>query len=43
MEIIILFTVVCLPLIIWGFIALYKENHVGHKGKTAPNACMTEN
>jgi len=27
MEIIILFAVVCLPLIIWGFIASYKENH----------------
>jgi hypothetical protein len=35
MEIIILFAIVCLPLIIWGLIASYKENQEDRKGKTA--------
>ena len=38
MEIIILFTIVGLPLIVWGLIASYKENHEEHKGKTIQNA-----
>jgi len=38
MEILILFTVVGLPLIIWGLIASYKENQEERKGKTAQNA-----
>ena len=38
MEVIILFAIVGLPLIIWGFIASYKENHKGRKGKSAQNA-----
>jgi len=38
MEIIILFTIVCLPLIIWGFVASYKENREEHKEKTIQNA-----
>jgi len=38
MEIIILFAIVCLPLIIWGFVASYKENHEEHKGKNVQNA-----
>jgi len=34
MEIIILFAIVGLPLIIWGFVASYKDNHKEHEGKT---------